>query len=105
MEPTLGRALEVVLGRAPPSGPAVEEPGASPTPAATPAEGETPAPTPSPAPTSALPEDVDALICEANAAFERAQQLLRQGDFAGYGEEIARLQDILQRLVELTGEQ
>jgi hypothetical protein len=31
--------------------------------------------------------DIQALIHEANQHFERAQQLLRQGDFARYGEE------------------
>jgi uncharacterized membrane protein (UPF0182 family) len=99
MEPTLGRALEVVLGEAEPTLPTVE-----PTtgPSATPGAGETPAPTATAQPTSELPDDVAALIDEANSTFERAQQLLQQGDFAGYGEEIARLEEILQRLAELT---
>jgi uncharacterized membrane protein (UPF0182 family) len=102
MEPTLGRALEVVLGRAPPSTPVVEEPTpGAPTP--TPEPGETPAPTATPAPTQALPDDVQALVQEANDAFERAQTALRNGDFAAYGEEIDRLEEILQRLGELTG--
>jgi uncharacterized membrane protein (UPF0182 family) len=103
MEPTLGRALEVVLGRATPTGPTVED--ATPGPAtATPRPGETPLPTPTPAPTADLTDDVGALIEQANQSFERAQQLLRDGDFAGYGEEIARLEEILQRLAELAGE-
>jgi hypothetical protein len=57
---------------------------------------------PSPGAPGAVPEaaaaDVSALIREANQHFERAQQLLRQGDFAGYGEENRKLGEILKRL-------
>jgi hypothetical protein len=104
MEETLEEALNVVLGRAAPSGPTVVDGdgGPAPTPAATPAEGETPAPTPTAQPTPALPDDVAALVEQANDTFERAQELLQQGDFAGYGEEIERLEEILQRLIDLT---
>ncbi|MBZ5515609.1 MAG: UPF0182 family protein [Acidobacteriia bacterium] len=42
--------------------------------------------------------DIQALIKEANQHFERAQQLLRQGDFAGYGEENRKLGEVLKRL-------
>lgn len=105
MEPTLARALAVVLGRAEPSAPVIED--GRPTPAPTP--GATPLPTPSargtPAPTAtAAPADINALIREANERFQRAQQLLQQGDFSGYGEEIERLGQILQRLMELSGQ-
>ena len=105
MEPTLAEALEVVLGRAQATTPSDDGP--SPTGQPTPADGETPQPTATPAPTNtpgptvSLPDDVGALITQANAAFELAQQLLQQGDFAGYGEEIDRLEEILQRLGEL----
>jgi uncharacterized membrane protein (UPF0182 family) len=105
MEPTLGRALEVVLGRAPPTQPETGD--GSPTPAGspTPPADETPQATSTAQPATAeLPDDVDALIQEANASFERAQQLLREGDFAGYGEEVERLQAILAQLDQLTGE-
>ncbi|MEX0786875.1 MAG: UPF0182 family protein [Dehalococcoidia bacterium] len=101
MEETLDRALEVVLGRAPPSTPTIDD-GIIPTPQATPAEGETPLPTSTPQPTPAVSGDVDELIQQANASFLRAQQLLQQGDFAGYGEEIEQLEEILQRLAELS---
>jgi len=101
MEPTLGRALAVVLGEAQPSLPTIEPSGPSPTPG----PGETPSPTATAQPTTELPGDVAALITEANDSFERAQQLLQQGDFAGYGEEIARLEQILGRLAELTNAQ
>jgi uncharacterized membrane protein (UPF0182 family) len=39
-----------------------------------------------------------ALIREANQHFDRAQQLLRQGDWAGYGEEIKKVGEVLKRL-------
>ena len=78
----------------------------TPTPAITatsvPAATATPEPTATPGPTVALPDDVGDLITQANDTFERAQALLQQGDFAGYGEEIERLEEILQRLGELT---
>lgn len=45
-----------------------------------------------------------ALIREANQHFDRAQQLLRQGDWAGYGEETRRLGEVLKRLA-MTQEQ
>ncbi len=116
MEPTLGQAIDVVLGRAESTLPAAAE-------AAAAAEGEegaeafltpspelTPTSTPEATATAAgeavpspLPTDIAALTLEAQAAYERAQELLRQGDFAGYGEEVAKLEEILRRLVELTG--
>ena len=108
MEPTLEEALEVVLGLAEAS--AIEgvdigdgvDAGLTPTPAATLAEGETPLPTPTAQPPTVLSDDVETLIQQANESFNLAQQLLQQGNFAGYGEEIERLEEILQRLAELT---
>jgi uncharacterized membrane protein (UPF0182 family) len=38
------------------------------------------------------------LAREANQHFERAQELLRQGDWNGYGEEIKKLGEVLKRL-------
>ena len=101
MEPTLEEALEVVLGLAQSTVPTIDD---VPAPTAQPtlAEGETPQPTATPAPTVPLPDDVDDLITQANDAFELAQRLLQAGDFAGYGEEIDRVEEILQRLLELT---
>lgn len=40
------------------------------------------------------------LIRDANAAFERAQSRLRAGDFAGYGDEMGRLGQLLKRLTQ-----
>ena len=108
MEPTLEEALEVVLGLAEASAIEGVDTGASPTPTATLAEGETPLPTSTPQPTptaqptTVLPDDVETLIQQANESFNLAQQLLQQGNFAGYGEEIERLEEILQRLAALT---
>ena len=103
MEETLEEALAVVLGQAEASAPVID-PGAvaSPTVPPTPAPGQTPVPTSSPGPTTALPDDVQELVNEANDAFVRAQERLQEGDFAGYGEEIERLEEILQLLAELT---
>jgi hypothetical protein len=42
---------------------------------------------------------------EAAAAFERAQQALQRGDFATYGAEIARVEQLIQQLVQVTGGQ
>ena len=103
MEVTLERALQVVLGRAAASEPTVEPPDGEPTPTATPGPDETPAATPTapPSPTPGAPDDVASLIQQANDSFARAQELLQQGDFAGYGEEIERLEAILQDLADL----
>jgi uncharacterized membrane protein (UPF0182 family) len=54
------------------------------------------APAMQPAPSAGA--DVPALIREANQHYERAQQLLKQGDFAGYGEENRKLGEVLKRL-------
>ena len=98
MEETLERALEVVLGQAQASAPAEEPPDDGPPATTEPTAG----PDETPAPTTTLSDDVGDLIEQANASFERAQELLQQGDFAGYGEEIERLEEILQRLMALT---
>ena len=94
MEPTLERALEVVLGLAQASA-LVEDPDdVSPTPDGT-TTGEA---TATPEPTSPLPDDVASLVAEANELFEEAQALLQQLDWAGYGERIDRLEEVLQAL-------
>lgn len=82
MEPTLEKSLDVIFGR-------VSAP---------------PTPQPPAAPPAAL-GDVAAAAKEAQAAYQRAQTALRQGDFAGYGRELERLEEALNRLVELTASQ
>jgi hypothetical protein len=44
---------------------------------------------------------VPGLIAYANDHFERAQQALRNGDFAAYGREIQLVEEALQRLGQL----
>jgi len=45
-----------------------------------------------------LVRDLQSSIREANQHYERAQQLLKQGDWAGYGEEIKKLGEVLKHL-------
>ena len=94
---TLREALDQLL----------EDQGGAPAPTPTPTP---PGPTPTPGPTStprpgATPPagDVAALVEYANLHFELAQQALRDGDFARYGEEIALVQEALGQLEELVG--
>jgi uncharacterized membrane protein (UPF0182 family) len=42
--------------------------------------------------------DLQSTLREASQHYERAQQLLKQGDWAGYGEEIKRLGEVLKHL-------
>ncbi len=44
--------------------------------------------------------DLPSLAREANQHYERAQQLLKQGDWTGYGEEIRKLGEVLKRMSE-----
>ena len=99
MEETLERALEVVLGQAQATAP-INEPPEPPTEPTAGPDG-TPAPVPTSAPVTPLSDNVAVLIGQANDSFERAQALLQQGDWAGYGEEIDRLEEILQTLMAL----
>ncbi len=106
MEPTLSRALDVIFGRALPSGldatgATIQQLAATPTPP----PGATAAPqiTPSPAPAATVAGDVASLVAQAQQSYARAQALLRTGDFAGYGAEIDHLKAILDQLQALTG--
>ena len=76
-------------------------PGSSPEPSAGPGASPTPTPALTPDPGAPLPPDVAGLINYANEHFAAAQEALRAGDFARYGEEIARVQAALTRLDEL----
>ncbi len=75
--------------------------GGGPTP--TPGPSQTPRPSPTPGPGGELPSDVAALIDYANRHFELAQDALRDGDFARYGDEIELVRQALARLDELAG--
>jgi uncharacterized membrane protein (UPF0182 family) len=94
---TLRQALDQLLrdqGGGPAPTPTPTPPGPSPTP------GPTETPGPGPTPPSG---DVAALVEYANLHFELAQQALRDGDFARYGQEIALVQEALGQLEELVG--
>jgi uncharacterized membrane protein (UPF0182 family) len=71
--------------------------GAVTTSAAPPLPGGAAAPVPGKAPGATAP-DTQALIREANQHYQRALQLQRQGDWAGYGEEVKKLGELLNRL-------
>jgi hypothetical protein len=49
-----------------------------------------------------LPGSVPELAREADAAYRRAQQALQRADFATYGAEIARVEQLIQEIVRLT---
>ena len=95
MESTLDAALSRIFGgavsSAGPSGGTSMEAGA--------AAGQIqPAPSAPPGAPGAL--DMQGLARLANQHYERAQQLLRQGDWAGYGEEIKQLGEVVRRMAQ-----
>jgi uncharacterized protein len=88
METSLDAALTKIFGG--------EVESAAPPGAASNATSATPPPAANAAP--ALKANLAALIQEANQHYERAQQLLRQGDWNGYGEEIKKLGEVLKKM-------
>jgi uncharacterized membrane protein (UPF0182 family) len=78
---TLGEALQQLFGEAAPVEP--------------PEPGEEPVPQP--------PGDVSDLLAEARQHFQRAEELLREGDLAGYQREIEAAQRAVQEAVEALG--
>ena len=87
MEPTLKESIAAIFGvEAPPPEPVVKPP--------TPAEPEKP-----------LAAEIANLIEEAQQHYDKAQQYLKAGDWAGYGEELEALKAALERLAELTAEE
>jgi uncharacterized membrane protein (UPF0182 family) len=95
---SLGEALRLLLEAEAGASPG---PGPTPTPAPSPSPGAspTPAPTPGQTPGASPPTgDVAALIDYANLHFELAQQALRDGDFARYGEEMRLVEQALAEL-------
>ncbi|MGO9272428.1 MAG: UPF0182 family protein [Terriglobia bacterium] len=91
MEATLDAALSRIFGGAVTSS---APSGSASTAAAT--AGQSPS-APSAPPGAA---DLQALAHLANQHYERAQQLLRQGDWAGYGEEIKQLGEVIKRMAQ-----
>ncbi|MFC1949911.1 UPF0182 family protein [Chloroflexota bacterium] len=93
MRPTLAESLEAVFGtEEPPTGPEVTPPEVE-----QPEEPEEPE-----TPVSA---DIANLIEQAQQHFDKAQEYLSQGDWAGYGEELEALEAVLEQLAELTAGQ
>jgi uncharacterized membrane protein (UPF0182 family) len=90
MEPTLDAALSNIFGGAVESATSAGGAGQNaPAAAGTPATSGT---------AKAPAADLASLIQQANQHFERAQQLLRQGDWNGYGDEIKKLGDALKQM-------
>jgi uncharacterized membrane protein (UPF0182 family) len=92
MEPSLDAALTKIFGGQVSTGAeeiSAERPGAPPVSAV-----------PLPLPTLPKITEFQALAKEANQHYQRALELQRQGDWAGYGEEIKKLGAILQKLSE-----
>jgi uncharacterized membrane protein (UPF0182 family) len=100
---TLSDALAKVLAQQPSASPS---PGTSPAPStgpsASPIAPSTPAPSGSPGVT-APPGDVAALVAYADLHFQMAQEALRAGDFATYGDEMKIVESTLAELSRLTG--
>jgi uncharacterized membrane protein (UPF0182 family) len=101
---TLGEGLRLLLEAEAEGGPGpspTPDPGQSPEP--TPDATPTPVPSGEPGPGPTPPAgDLQALIDYANLHFELAQQALRDGDFATYGEEMELVEAALRELDELT---
>jgi len=100
MEPTLEEALNRLFGVTPGAPAAPGPPGPTVTPGA-PVPTVTPsAPVQPGAP--AVPASAAQLAAEAQDRYSRAQEALRAGDFARYGEEVRRLEEIINQLVQAT---
>jgi uncharacterized membrane protein (UPF0182 family) len=95
MKPTLMSSIEAIFGAAAtPTAPAAQPP-AVPAPAP---------PTPS-QPEQPVSADVAKLIDEARQHYDQAQEKLKAGDWAGYGDELKALEETLNKLAELTAGQ
>jgi hypothetical protein len=96
---TLGESLRLLLEAEASDGP-TPAPTPSPSPGPSPSPTTAP-PTPTPNPNEPLPSDAAALIQYAYLHYNLAQDALRAGDFARYGEENAKVDAALERLNEL----
>lgn len=93
MEPSLEEGLARLFGRAAPGAPQIPGIPSAPAPTAPQIPGLPPAPAPV--------QTISQLAAEAQQTFNRAQEALRAGDFARYGEELRRLEDTLNRLAQV----
>ena len=87
MTPNLRESLAVIFGE---ETPVVEEPDVTP-----PVEVE---------PETPVTGDIAELIEQAQVHYEKAQEYVQDGDWAGFGKEWDALQDVLEKLAELTAE-
>ncbi|GAI20230.1 unnamed protein product, partial [marine sediment metagenome] len=84
METTLEKSMAAIFGAAaPPAEPVVLPP-------------------PPAVPEKPIAADIAKLVEEAHQHYNKAQQYLKEGDWAGYGEELEALEAVLERLAELT---
>ena len=87
MEPTLEESIAAIFGvAASPAEPVVE-------------------PISPPEPGEPVATEIAKLIEEAQRHYDKAQQQLKAGDWAGYGEELDALRAVLDRLAELAAEE
>jgi len=87
MEPTLEGSIAAIFGiEAPPTEPVVKPPAPAP-------------------PEEAVAPEIANLVEEAQQHYNRAQQYLQAGDWAGYGSELDALRAVLDRLAELVAEE
>ncbi|GAH75712.1 unnamed protein product, partial [marine sediment metagenome] len=61
-------------------------------------------PLPPPEPAEPVVAEIASLIEEAQQHYNKAQQYLKAGDWAGYGSELDALKTVLERLAELAAE-
>ena len=88
MMPSLRESLAVIFGEETPES-VIEEPDVTP-----PVEVE---------PEIPVSGDIAELIDQAQAHFEKAQEYVQAGDWAGFGREWDALQEVLEQLATLTG--
>jgi uncharacterized membrane protein (UPF0182 family) len=88
MESTLAESLSAIYGVLPEV--------TAPTP--------TPTPTPTLAPSAEMPAELTELAQRAQEHYTKAQEYLKAGDWARWGEELEKMEEVLQQLVEITAE-
>ncbi|RYD04448.1 hypothetical protein N752_13825 [Desulforamulus aquiferis] len=90
MEPTLDQALQRIFGEG-----VGQVPGTTPTPGTQEPTAEQPTD-----PVTPTAQSIKELAEEANRLYNEAQNRLRSGDWAGYGQSLDQLQNVINRLQE-----
>ena len=103
MEQTLEESIAAIYGSKEPSA----EPPTQPPGTVEPDKPEPEPPKPSVPQEPGIPGTVDStgLIKAAQEHYEKAQQYLKEGNWAGYGEELEALKSVLDQLAELIAEE